>query len=45
LIEHVYGSGREPDSNTMEVMIARLRRKLGNDAITTRRGHGYGIGL
>ncbi len=45
LVEHVYGSEREPDSNTMEVMISRLRRKLGPDSITTRRGHGYGVGL
>jgi two-component system, OmpR family, response regulator len=39
--EHVYGSDREPDSNALEVLIARLRRKIGNDIIGTRRGHGY----
>jgi DNA-binding response OmpR family regulator len=39
--EHVYGSDREPDSNALEVLVARLRRKIGNDIIGTRRGHGY----
>jgi two-component system OmpR family response regulator len=41
LSEHVYGGDREPDSNALEVLIARLRRKIGSDVIGTRRGHGY----
>ena len=41
LVEHVYAGDAEPDSNALEVLIARLRRKLGADVITTRRGHGY----
>jgi DNA-binding response OmpR family regulator len=41
LAEHVYEGGQEPDSNALEVLIARLRKKLGEDMITTRRGHGY----
>jgi DNA-binding response OmpR family regulator len=41
LAEHVYGGDREPDSNALEVLVARLRRKIGADVIETRRGHGY----
>lgn len=41
LLEHLYGSDAEPDSNTIEVFIARLRRKLPPGAIETVRGLGY----
>lgn len=41
LIEHVYAQDFERDSNTIEVMIGRLRRKLGRDTIRTVRGLGY----
>ena len=41
LAEHVYASDQEPDSNALEVLIGRLRRKIGSELITTRRGHGY----
>lgn len=41
LAEHVYESDREPDSNALEVLIGRIRRKIGADMITTRRGQGY----
>jgi len=41
LAEHVYESGREPDNNALEALVARLRRKVGADLITTRRGQGY----
>jgi len=41
LAEHVYAHEEEPDSNAIEVLIGRLRRKLGSDLITTRRGYGY----
>jgi DNA-binding response OmpR family regulator len=44
LAENVYGGEREPDSNTIEALVARLRRKLGADVIATRRGHGYILG-
>ncbi|RXF73547.1 response regulator transcription factor [Hansschlegelia zhihuaiae] len=44
LMEHVYGAEREPDSNAIEVLIGRLRRKVGADAIMTRRGQGYLFG-
>jgi two-component system, OmpR family, response regulator len=39
--EHVYQRSREPDSNAIEALIARLRRKVGGEVISTRRGHGY----
>jgi two-component system OmpR family response regulator len=41
LTEHIYAQDAERDSNTVEVFIARLRRKLGASAITTIRGMGY----
>ena len=41
LAEHVYGSEQEPDSNALEVLVGRLRKKLGQEIITTRRGFGY----
>jgi two-component system, OmpR family, response regulator len=39
--EHVYEREADRDSNALEVLIGRLRRKVGMDAITTRRGFGY----
>jgi DNA-binding response OmpR family regulator len=44
LTEHVYGQDFERDSNAIEVLVARLRRKLGADAVKTRRGYGYHVG-
>ena len=41
LTEHIYASAGDRDSNTVEVFIARLRRKLGAGAIETVRGLGY----
>lgn len=41
LMEHVYAHDAEPDSNALEVLIGRVRRKLGVDLIETRRGFGY----
>lgn len=43
LAEHLYGAGNDRDPNTIEVIVARLRRKIGNDTIETRRGFGYVI--
>lgn len=43
LIEHIYAQGFERDSNTVEVFVARLRRKLGASAIETVRGLGYRV--
>ena len=44
LTEHVYEMDADKDSNVIEVYVNRLRRKLGNDIITTRRGQGYVFG-
>jgi DNA-binding response OmpR family regulator len=41
IVDHVYGEAHEPDSNTIEVLIARLRRKVGDRLLATRRGFGY----
>ncbi len=41
LFEHVYAGDGESDSNSVEVIVARLRRKLGRDRIETVRGRGY----
>ena len=41
LIEHLYGDDDARDLNALEAVVARLRRKLGNGAIGTRRGFGY----
>ena len=41
LDENVYGHGEEHDFNTLEVLIGRVRKKLGAGAIETRRGFGY----
>lgn len=41
LIEHLYAQSFDRDSNTVEVFVSRLRRKLGVDCIRTVRGLGY----
>lgn len=41
LIEHLYAQDHERDSNTVEVFIARLRKKLPPGLIETVRGLGY----
>ena len=43
LTEQLYSQDFERESNSVEVLIGRLRRKLGRDAILTRRGFGYQI--
>ena len=43
LSEHIYSENLDRDSNTVEVFIARLRRKLGASFIETVRGLGYRI--
>jgi two-component system, OmpR family, response regulator len=44
LLDHLYSLDTERDPNTIEVYVARLRRKLGRDAIKTMRGLGYRFG-
>lgn len=41
LTEHVYAQDFDRDSNTIEVFVGRLRKKLGLSLITTVRGQGY----
>ena len=41
LTEHVYAQDHDRDSNTIDVFIARLRKKLPPDTIETVRGLGY----
>ncbi|MES1974140.1 MAG: response regulator [Pseudomonadota bacterium] len=41
LIERVYEGDADPDSNSLEVIVGRLRRKIGRDLIETVRGRGY----
>jgi len=41
LVEHIYDQDFDRDSNTIEVFIGRLRRKIGTDRIETVRGLGY----
>ena len=41
LVEHLYDQDFDRDSNTIEVFVGRLRRKLGVNVIHTMRGLGY----
>ena len=41
LTEQLYAQDFERESNAVEVMVGRVRRKLGNELIQTRRGFGY----
>lgn len=41
LVEHLYDQDFDRDSNTIEVFVGRIRRKLGVNAIQTLRGLGY----
>jgi len=45
LVEHIYGVDDDPDSNVVEVYIAKLRNKIGSRRIGTRRGQGYVLEL
>ncbi len=39
--EHVYERDLDPDSNTLDVLIGRIRRKLDKGMIVTERGQGF----
>lgn len=43
LVEHLYDQDFDRDSNTIEVFVGRLRKKLGTDVLHTIRGMGYCI--
>ncbi len=44
LSEHIYSYNDDPDSNTIEVFVARLRKKMPTGMIETVRGLGYRLG-
>lgn len=44
ITEHLYRQDYELGSNAVEVLVARVRKRLGQDVITTRRGFGYTLG-
>jgi two-component system OmpR family response regulator len=41
LDENIYGQGEDHDSNALEVLVGRVRKKLRPEVIETRRGFGY----
>ena len=41
LSDHVYDQDSDRDSNLIEVYVRRLREKIGNHMILTKRGQGY----
>ncbi|MBK1662425.1 response regulator transcription factor [Paracraurococcus ruber] len=43
IVEHLYGDDDARDANAVEALVLRLRRKLGAEAIETRRGLGYAL--
>lgn len=44
ITEHIYQQDFERESNAVEVLVARLRKRLGHDVVKTRRGFGYMLG-
>ena len=45
LYEHLFDENESTLSNLLDVRVSNLRKKLGQDLIVTRRGHGYGIDI
>ena len=43
LYEHLFDENESSLSNLLDVHVSNVRKKLGHDFITTRRGHGYAI--
>ena len=41
MVEHIYDQDFDRDSNTIEVFVGRLRKKIGSERIETVRGLGY----
>ncbi|HXR04286.1 MAG TPA: helix-turn-helix domain-containing protein, partial [Verrucomicrobiae bacterium] len=41
LYEHLFDENDNTLSNLLDVHVSNVRKKLGPDFITTRRGHGY----
>ena len=44
ITEHLYAQDFERESNSIEVLVGRVRRRLGSDIIKTKRGFGYYLG-
>ncbi len=44
ITEHLYAQDFERASNSVEVLVGRLRRRLGSDIVLTKRGFGYCLG-
>jgi two-component system OmpR family response regulator len=44
LLDHIYAGDSDHMTNSIEVLVGRLRRKIGVDCIGTRRGFGYVFG-
>lgn len=44
LYEHLFDENDTTLSNLLDVHVSNVRKKLGHEFITTRRGHGYSIG-
>jgi len=44
ITEHLYSQDFERNSNSVEVLIGRLRKRLGSDIVETKRGFGYVLG-
>jgi len=43
LYEHLFDETDDTLSNLLDVHVSNIRKKLGHDFITTRRGHGYSV--
>lgn len=44
ITEHIYNQDYDRESNAVEVLVGRVRKRLGKDVIRTRRGFGYTLG-
>jgi DNA-binding response OmpR family regulator len=44
ITEHLYAQDFERESNSVEVLVGRVRKRLGSSIIRTRRGFGYVLG-
>jgi two-component system OmpR family response regulator len=44
ITEHLYAQDFERESNSIEVLVGRVRKRLGSDIIKTKRGFGYYLG-
>ena len=45
IADHLYGAADSGGANAIEALVARLRRKVGAQAIVTRRGFGYAVDM